>query len=236
MDMHHVESNEVLSHPEMCAREGLNLQRGMYFLPDRAYSILLMSRRTNAPYEDQVQDGGSVLIYEGHDVPQSPMNPYPKQVDQPGVLPSGIVTENGKFFSRATRFKAGDDTARAVRVYEKIKTGIWTYNGMFHLVDAWLAPSNGRQVYKFRLVAVEENAPDETRSSTPVIAQHRLIPTAVKLEVWKRDGGKCTKCGSTADLHFDHIIPFSRGGSSTTAANVQLLCGRHNLEKHDRIE
>ncbi|MFH1888245.1 MAG: HNH endonuclease signature motif containing protein, partial [Pseudomonadota bacterium] len=61
-------------------------------------------------------------------------------------------------------------------------------------------------------------------------------PTRVKVEVWKRDGGKCTKCGSTADLHFDHIIPWSKGGSSVTAENVQLLCGRHNLEKRDRIE
>jgi 5-methylcytosine-specific restriction endonuclease McrA len=64
----------------------------------------------------------------------------------------------------------------------------------------------------------------------------RVIPTAVKLEVWKRDGGKCAKCGAAEDLHFDHIIPWSRGGSSTTADNVQLLCGRHNIEKHAKIE
>ena len=42
-------------------------------------------------------------------------------------------------------------------------------------------------------------------------------------------------CGSEENLHFDHIIPFSRGGSSLTANNVQLLCARHNLEKRDRI-
>jgi 5-methylcytosine-specific restriction endonuclease McrA len=44
------------------------------------------------------------------------------------------------------------------------------------------------------------------------------------------------KCGSDDNLHFDHIIPWSRGGTSLTAQNVQLLCARHNLEKHDRIE
>jgi 5-methylcytosine-specific restriction endonuclease McrA len=91
-------------------------------------------------------------------------------------------------------------------------------------------------VFKFKLIAVEEDAPDETRESPQVKPQHRLIPTSVKLEVWKRDLQKCTKCGSRVDLHFDHIIPFSRGGSSTTAENIQLLCGRHNLEKHDQIE
>ena len=35
---------------------------------------------------------------------------------------------------------------------------------------------------------------------------------------------------------FDHIIPFSKGGTSLKADNVQLLCARHNLEKRDRIE
>jgi 5-methylcytosine-specific restriction endonuclease McrA len=64
----------------------------------------------------------------------------------------------------------------------------------------------------------------------------RVIPTSVKLEVCKRDGGRCVKCGATDDLHFDHIIPWSKGGSSNTADNIQLLCGKHNLEKHDRIE
>lgn len=33
----------------------------------------------------------------------------------------------------------------------------------------------------------------------------------------------------------DHDIPFSTGGSSVTAANVRLLCAKHNLEKSDKI-
>jgi len=53
--------------------------------------------------------------------------------------------------------------------------------------------------------------------------------------VWKRDKGKCVKCGSSNNLHFDHDIPYSIGGSSLTAANVQLLCARHNLEKRERF-
>jgi 5-methylcytosine-specific restriction endonuclease McrA len=42
-------------------------------------------------------------------------------------------------------------------------------------------------------------------------------------------------CGSSENLHFDHVIPFSRGGSSLREENVQLLCAKHNLEKHDAI-
>ena len=58
----------------------------------------------------------------------------------------------------------------------------------------------------------------------------------VKLEVWKRDAGKCVICGATNELHFDHVIPYSKGGTSLKADNVQLLCARHNLEKRDKIE
>jgi 5-methylcytosine-specific restriction endonuclease McrA len=47
--------------------------------------------------------------------------------------------------------------------------------------------------------------------------------------------GKCVQCGSSDNLHFDHIIPFSLGGSSLVAENIQLLCARHNLQKRDRI-
>jgi len=39
----------------------------------------------------------------------------------------------------------------------------------------------------------------------------------------------------TNNRHFDHDIPFSKGGSSLTAANVRLLCAKHNLEKSDKI-
>ncbi|MCK5258904.1 MAG: HNH endonuclease, partial [Thermoplasmatales archaeon] len=36
--------------------------------------------------------------------------------------------------------------------------------------------------------------------------------------------------------HFDHIIPYSKGGSSLVADNIQLLCTKHNLEKRDKIQ
>ena len=52
----------------------------------------------------------------------------------------------------------------------------------------------------------------------------RLIPTQVKVEVWARDKGQCIKCGSTENLHFDHDLPFSKGGTSLTAKNVRILC------------
>lgn len=228
-------SNEIIPYIEMCRREGISLQRGMNFQVGKNHSVILMSVRHNAPYEDRYEDDGSTIIYEGHDVPRSPHNPDPKTVDQPEFTPAKNLTENGKFHLAAqTHKKKGFDPER-VRVYEKIKQGIWSYNGIFHLIDSWLEPCKGRKIFKFKLIAVEGE--EDFDLPVPKTPKHRrIIPTWVKLEVWKRDGGKCSMCGLENDLHFDHIIPFSKGGSSNTPENIQLLCGRHNLQKHDKIE
>lgn len=62
----------------------------------------------------------------------------------------------------------------------------------------------------------------------------RQISQEVKTAVWRRDGGKCTQCGASDYLEYDHIIPFSKGGA-TSIENLQLLCRRCNLKKRDRI-
>jgi HNH endonuclease/SAD/SRA domain len=226
--------NEIIPYLEMCSREGVSLQRGMNFQLGDNHSVILMSVRPNAPYADRFEDDGSTIIYEGHDVPRSSVNPDPKTTDQPQFTPAGQLTENGKFHKAAQDFKTNLPDPERVRVYEKIKQGIWSYNGIFHLVDSWQEASDGRQVFKFKLIAVEGE--EDLSQPIPSSPKHRrVIPTWVKVAVWKRDGGKCIECGATDDLHFDHIIPFSKGGSSNTPDNIQLLCGKHNLEKHDKI-
>jgi hypothetical protein len=60
------------------------------------------------------------------------------------------------------------------------------------------------------------------------------IAESVKLLVWERDEGKCVRCGSSEKLHFDHIIPVSKGGG-VSENNIQILCERCNLQKSDRI-
>ncbi|MCX8037777.1 MAG: HNH endonuclease [Candidatus Sumerlaeia bacterium] len=228
-------ANEIISYLEMCQREGVSLQRGMNFGLGGNHSVILMSLRRNAPYEDELQDGGTVLIYEGHDEPRSSHVPDPKRVDQPEFTSGGALTQNGLFYRAAQAAKSGLRPPERVRVYEKLRKGFWSYNGVFHLVDAWRQQSNGRQVFKFKLVAVEGEE-DLNVPARLAAARRRVIPTHVKLEVWKRDGGRCVICGATDELHFDHIVPYSRGGTSLIAENVQLLCARHNLGKHDRIE
>jgi 5-methylcytosine-specific restriction endonuclease McrA len=35
-------------------------------------------------------------------------------------------------------------------------------------------------------------------------------------------------------LHYNHIVPYSRGGRSDDVNNIQLLCAKHNLRKGNR--
>jgi hypothetical protein len=227
--------NEIIPYLEMCQREGVNLQQGMNYRLGGTYSVILMSVRPNAPYRDAVVDDGATLIYEGHDVPRSDQSIDQKSVDQPEFTSAGQLTQNGKFHKAAQDFKKKLRSPETVRVYEKIRPGIWSYNGVFHLVDSWLEHYGRRKVFKFKLQATE----DETSTPSPFqdhSEPRRVIPTQVKLEVWKRDKGKCVICGATDELTFDHIIPYSKGGTSLSAKNIQLLCERHNISKRDKIE
>ena len=229
--------SDVISYLDMCRAEGVNLQRGMNYRLRNGYSIILMSLRKGAPYADRVEEDGQVLIYEGHDEPRHNGIRNPKSVDQPMRYPGGRLTQNGLFFEAASQLKMKQRTAERVKVYEKIQGGIWTYNGFFHLIDAWLEKSNARQVFKFKLRLLENQSKANRAVAISQGPEHdRVIPTSVKLAVWKRDKGRCVKCDSQRNLHFDHIIPFSLGGASIMAENIQVLCAQHNLQKHDRIE
>lgn len=198
---------------------------------------MLMSRRVNAPYDDRADDEDDrTLIYEGHDVQRGVSVRDPKALDQPMRNPGGTLTQNGKFFEAAERYKKDHSDIELVNVYEKIRDGIWVFNGVFHLVDSWQEKSEGRNVFKFQLTLSDEKPSPAKRKIKHDLDHNRLIPSSVKLEVWKRDNGCCVKCGRKDNLHFDHDLPFSKGGTSLLASNIRLLCARHNLQKHDHIE
>ena len=222
--------DEILGWHELVGREKIQLQRGMNFRINRKYSIILMSRRKNAPYSDEIDEKTGMLIYEGHDVSSANADD-PKTVDQPMSYASNKLTENGKFWNAVLEFKEGKSNPELVQVYEKIKDGIWSNKGFFHLIDSKIVHDGKRNIFKFYL------RPVEVRKFNRVVElpHTRLIPTHVKVEVWKRDHGKCVICHAKDNLHFDHDIPYSLGGSSIVPENVRLLCARHNLEKSDQI-
>jgi len=225
--------NTIISYHELVGIEKQNLQRGMNYRCSKTHSVFLMSTRKNAPYNDEIAADGRILIYEGHDSDKR-YSKNPKTDDQPRFLPSGKLTDNGKFEKAAVDFKTNKRDPETVRVYEKIKDGIWSFNGVFKLVDAYEKQVNDRKVFKFILQLTDEKIKG-LKEVIELEEDARVIPSEVKAKVWKRDKGQCVKCGSKEHLHFDHILPYSKGGTSRDERNIQLLCARHNLQKSDKI-
>lgn len=228
--------DDILSYREMCDTENAQtLQRGMNFRLNNSYSVILMSQRTNAPYKDRIHEDGITIEYEGHDVTKKSYTHNPKYEDQPETLPSGKLTQNGLFMEAVKKYKENSANPELVKAYEKILPGVWSLKGFFDLIDSKTVYEGGRNVFRF-ILRLSKNQRISGNSIQKEILHTRLIPTEVKKEVWKRDQGKCVKCGETKNLHFDHDLPFSKGGTSLTAKNVRLLCMRHNLQKSDKIE
>lgn len=226
--------DDILSYREMCDAENVQtLQRGMNFRMNPSYSVILMSQRTNAPYQDKIHEDGITLEYEGHDISKEAHDHNPKNEDQPEKLPTGRLTQNGRFINAAKKYKEGKNIPELVKVYEKVFPGVWSLKGYFDLIDYKQVYDGRRNVYRFILKLSDRQ---ENKSESIMIEHTRLIPSEVKREVWKRDQGKCVTCGETKNLHFDHDLPFSRGGTSLSAKNVRLLCMKHNLHKSDKIE
>ncbi|HOV22010.1 MAG TPA: HNH endonuclease signature motif containing protein [bacterium] len=80
---------------------------------------------------------------------------------------------------------------------------------------------------RLKLLYDSEEVKEDSKSRPP-------IPEEVKIAVWRRDNGRCVKCGSQENLEYDHIIPFAKGGSNT-ARNIQLLCEKCNRQKRDNL-
>jgi len=71
-------------------------------------------------------------------------------------------------------------------------------------------------------------------SQNEIKRRREKIPENVRIAVWRRDEGKCVKCGRRDSLEYDHIIPLSKGGSNTVR-NIELLCEKCNREKSNKI-
>ena len=220
----------------MCDTENVQtLQRGMNFRLNPAYSVILMSQRSNAPYRDKIYPDGITIEYEGHDLAKRTYSHNPKLEDQPDKLPSGKFTQNGLFIEAVNKYKRNGEKPEIVKVYEKVMNGVWSLKGLFDLTDYKIVRDENRNVFRFIL---RLSSKQSIKSGTIKIQLNhtRLIPSQVKKEVWKRDKGKCVICGETKNLHFDHDLPFSRGGTSLSVKNVRLLCLRHNLSKSNKGE
>jgi len=226
--------DDILSYREMCdAEKAQTMQRGMNFRMNPAYSVVLMSQKSNAPYSDKIYDDGVTIEYEGHDLAKN-YTENPKLQNQPKKLPSGRLTQNGYFIKAVDEYKKNIAKSELVKVYEKIQEGVWSLKGYFDLIDYKIVNDGNRDVFKYILKLSDKV--ENFKIEDLKLSHTRLISSQVKKDVWKRDQGKCVICGDNKNLHFDHDLPFSRGGTSLLVNNVRLLCARCNLRKSDKIE
>jgi len=185
--------DEILSYRELCDRENVQtLQRGMNFRLNSNYSVILMSRRTNAPYQDKILNDGVTIEYEGHDEPQTSEITDPKKIDQPMRTKKWTLTQNGKFIEAVNNYKSWTKSVEVVKVYEKILSWVWSLKWFFDLVDYKIEFDWNRNVFVFILKLSEHQ---NLGNSEVIDLQHtRLIPSEVKKEVWKRDWWQCVLC------------------------------------------
>lgn len=229
--------DEIISYRQMCDAEKVQtLQRGMNYRLNPNYSVILMSQRRNAPYKDRILSDGLMIEYEGHDTPKISSRINPKRLDQPRKTKSGRLTQNGLFASAVDDFKLGKRKPEIVRVYEKIFSGVWSEKGFFHLVNYKYMNELNRKIFHFFLEEKEIDINTDGLIENKLRQRTRVISSDIKKIVWERDKGCCVLCGSSDELHFDHDLPYSKGGTSITSSNVRILCARHNLQKSDKIE
>ncbi len=51
------------------------------------------------------------------------------------------------------------------------------------------------------------------------------LPSAwVRMYVWRRDHGRCVRCGGQERVWFEYIVPVRAGGSNAEQ-NLRLMCG-----------
>lgn len=66
----------------------------------------------------------------------------------------------------------------------------------------------------------------------------RVIPQAVKIAVAVRDKGLCQikgpPCTGVGEV-YDHVFPWSKGGSSKEPSNIQMACSACNSWKSDKV-
>jgi len=74
----------------------------------------------------------------------------------------------------------------------------------------------------------------DSEAGRAIKEQRRRVPEDVRVAVWRRDQGKCARCGSRENLEYDHIVPLSKGGSNTVR-NIELLCEKCNRAKRDEV-
>lgn len=198
------------------------------FLVYLDHKVEYFEKRIKTTYEGG-SDGISVKLMKGVYYRKSKFRGHPVKTLKTVPVGTGMlaITNLHIYFSSSNKnFRIRYDRIVSISPFEDAigvqKEGVSSKPLTFKNIDGWF-------YYNFiknseKIVLASENS---NRNS-------RKISQNVKDKVWNRDQGKCIECGSNEKLEFDHIIPFSKGGSNTYR-NIQLLCEECNRKKSNQL-
>ncbi len=126
--------------------------------------------------------------------------------------------------------------------------------GRVLVLNATYEPINVCTVRRAAILMLKQKAEMIDRSSGELRSEHRILPRPVVIRlrvyanvprdsskrkitrraVFARDGWACQYCGKRSALTVDHVIPRSKGGSSSWE-NIVASCAPCNRRKADRL-
>ena len=92
---------------------------------------------------------------------------------------------------------------------------------------------------KKKAAITDQTRRNDRRADLPSDRRTRAIPAAIRREVWRRDGGRCTfvdeqgrRCRGTRCIEYHHEKPYGKGGQHAVS-NIALRCRAHNQYQAD---
>ncbi|MBO5676830.1 MAG: HNH endonuclease [Bacteroidaceae bacterium] len=113
------------------------------------------------------------------------------------------------------------------------------FGGWRKALEEFVKYINGEVIYKEvdnkDIPKVSDVKPSTNNTKYKSRKTPREPSNRLKVQVLMRDGNRCRLCGVECNdglhnIHFDHIIPWSKGGE-TVLENLQVLCNDCNLAK-----
>lgn len=149
------------------------------------------------------------------------------------ILVDFKAAENEQMIGLFRKFKASTVAALKDQIYQGfLEIMPYWHSRYAAVIDAYGTKLTAEEVAEV-IAGRRKFQPSRPRSPVAVVDYCRHAPGRLRAVVFQRDGGRCVKCGSTDELHADHIRPVSLGGL-TVLSNLQTLCAMHNLAKGNR--
>ena len=178
--------------------------------------------------------------------PGPPQPPQPAGGNKPADPPAPVERKYAFEFAGSEAFLK--KYQRVAALYSRRTTGRVTIVTVFEgVLDEYIRHNDPvlriERRRKREKVALHKqiNSPGKTDTPGPVPDHSRHVPSAVRDEVQRRDGDRCTyvspdgkRCEAIQNLQVDHIEPHALGGSHELP-NLRLLCAAHNRLMAEKI-